>query len=188
MINKKSEPPSISDLDVEELDALMVRLQEAIEFELALSTDDIRLLLSAVMTLATMQERLSSKDVTVHKLRKLLGMVQASEKLSHLLGEDKREPKKHKPLRTKKKATKKTIPPVKVHHKLDGLNKGDRCPECNIGTLYKYEPAQLLRITGHTPYTPERHLSERLRCNACNQFFTATLSGEVVADGGANQK
>jgi len=81
----------------------MVRLQEAIDFELALSTGDVRLLLSAVMTLASMQERLSSKDVTVHKLRKLLGMVQASEKLSHLLGEEKREPKKSKVPRTQKK-------------------------------------------------------------------------------------
>jgi len=186
--NKKSAAPNISDLDVEALDALIVRLQEAIDFELALCTDDVRLLLSAVMTLAAMQERLSSKDVTVHKLRKLLGMVQASEKLSHLLGEEKRTPKKPKIQRTKKKTTKKTMPPVKVHHKLDGLNKGDRCPECNIGTLYKYEPAQLLRITGHTPYTSELHLSERLRCNACNQFFTATLPIELMADGGNNQK
>ena len=77
LAHKKTESPDISELDTEELDALMVRLQEAIDFELALSTDDIRLLLSAVMTLASMQERLSSKDVTVHKLRKLLGMVQA---------------------------------------------------------------------------------------------------------------
>ncbi|VAW56031.1 hypothetical protein MNBD_GAMMA07-493 [hydrothermal vent metagenome] len=188
MLNKKKNPPVITDLDVKELDGLIGRLQEAIDFELALSVDDIRLLLSAVMTLASMQERLSSKDITLHKLRKLLGMVQASEKLNHLLGETKSAPKKPKAPRTNKKPPKKTIPPVKVHHKLDGLNKGDRCPACQIGTVYKYEPAQWLRITGHTPYTPELHLSERLRCNACNQFFTAPLPDEVMADGGINQK
>ena len=166
-------------------------LEEAIEFELALSIEDIRLVLSAVMTLASMQERLSSKDVTVHKLRKLLGMVQASEKLNHLLGENQRPnqtPKQRRKKKKKKTNEKPVVKPVNVHHELEGLNKGDRCPECHIGTLYKYEPAQLLRITGHTPFTPERHLSERLRCNACGQFFTAPLPDEVMADGDSNQK
>ncbi len=77
----------ISELNSEALDALIIRAQEAIDNDLSLSTDDIRLLLNAVLTLATMQERLSNKDVTVHKLRKLLGMVQSSEKLNHLLAE-----------------------------------------------------------------------------------------------------
>jgi len=53
--NKKHKPTAISELKVEDLDALILRLEEAIEFELALSQDDIRLLLSALMTLASMQ-------------------------------------------------------------------------------------------------------------------------------------
>jgi len=68
------------------------------------------------------------------------------------------------------------------------LKKGDTCPDCPTGKLYKYEPAQLLRIKGQTPFTPELHLSERLRCNACGQFFTASLSADVVADGDSAQK
>ena len=63
--------------------------------------------------------------------------------------------------------------------------KGDTC---HAGTLYKYEPASLLRITGKTPYETEHHLSARLRCNTCGQFFTASLPNEVLADGSPNQK
>lgn len=192
MITDTSQSPEISELSLEELDALMARLEEAIEFDLALSHEDIRLLLIATKTLVAMQSRLSDKDVTVHKLRKLIGMVQSSEKLSHLLGEDKSGKKntrrKSKQTRKKRNAEKKIPQTKQVHHKHDELKKGDRCPECPTGKLYKYEPAQLLRITGHTPYTPELHLSERLRCNACGMFFTAPLSEEVLADGEPDQK
>ena len=59
--SSKSDTPKISELSTKELDALMTRLEEAIEFDLALSNDDIRLLLSALLTLATMQESLSNK-------------------------------------------------------------------------------------------------------------------------------
>jgi hypothetical protein len=187
MSKQKKEQAKIIDLSPEKLDALVTRLEEAIEFNLALSADDIRLLLNAVMTLATMQERLSDNKVTLHKLRKLLGIVKSSEKLSGLLGDG----KKNNPRKTtnpKKPKKNKTPPPPKVFHPLMTVKKGDVCPECLVGKLYKYEPAQLLRITGQTPFTPELHISERLRCNACGQFFTAPLSDEVLNDGSSNQK
>ena len=185
--SSKPDTPKISELSAEELDALIKRLEEAIEFDLALSNDDIRYLLSALLTLATMQESLSNKKITLHKLRKLVGMVKSSEKLSDLVSE-KPLTDKHKVPRKKKQKKKNTVSPVKVHHKLNTLNKGETCPECEQGSVYRYEPAQLLRITGHSPFTPELHLSERLRCNACGQFFTAPLPDDVLADGDSDQK
>ena len=182
-MSDKVDTPEISELSTEEIDALIGRVEEALKYDLALSSDDLRLLLNAVLTLASMQERLLDKDVTLHKLRKLLGMVKSSERLNDLL-KDVNKNKKH---RQKKPRKKRTFTPPKVHHSLDDLKKGDICPACQQGKLYKYEPAQLLRITGHTPFTPEMHLSERLRCNTCGQFFTAPLSDEVVADGGSDQ-
>jgi hypothetical protein len=177
----------ITQLSSEELDALISRAEEAIAYDLALSGEDVRLLLNAVMTLATMQERLSDKDITLHKLRKLLGMINASEKLGKLVkgtgsGGTRKSRKKPKPNNTKQ------VKPKSIHHTLEEQSKGDRCPACETGTLYKYEPAQLLRITGQTPFVPELHLSERLRCNACGQFFTAPLPENVLADGDHNQK
>lgn len=183
----KTPNPEIIDLSSEELDALVERLQHAIDYNLALSNDDIRLLLNAVMTLASMQERLSDNKVTLHKLRKLLGIVKSSEKLSGLLDKDKANSPR-KTTKPKKPKKKKTPPPPKVFHPLKTFKKGDICPECQVGKLYKYEPAQLLRITGQTPFTPELHISERLRCNACGQFFTAPLSDDVIDDGTSNQK
>jgi len=183
----KSASPDVTELSPEELDGLVKRLEDAIEYDLALSGDDIRLLLSALLTLSTMQENLADKDITLHKLRKLVGMVKSSEKLNDLL-EGKPPTNKHSPKRRKKSKKKKTMVPAKVHHTLETLKKGDLCPECLQGKLYKYEPAQLLRVTGHSPFTPTLHLSERVRCNACGQFFTAPLSDEVSSDGESNQK
>ena len=166
-MSKNTASPKIEDLDSQEIDALIARLQEAIDYDLALSVEDTRLLLSIVLTFAAMQERLSDKDVTLHKLRKLVGMVSSSEKLSHLsnTGDDQKKPDTKSRRRKQKPKARKKIIPNKVHHSLDDLKKGDLCPACTIGKLYKYEPAQLLRITGHTPFTPTLHLSERLHCN-----------------------
>ncbi|MCP4933676.1 MAG: hypothetical protein GY927_05590, partial [bacterium] len=139
----------------------------------------------------SMQERLTDKDITLHKLRKLLGMISASEKLNDLIGRgntDKNNDSPKKPHKKKKPNNTKPVQPSKHHHTLEALNKGDRCPECKAGTLYKYQPAQLLRITGQTPFLPELHLSERLRCNTCGQFFTAPLPEAVLADGNSDQK
>jgi hypothetical protein len=40
-------------------------------------------LLPIVLSFAHLHERLSERDITLHKLRKLAGIVRSSEKLSH---------------------------------------------------------------------------------------------------------
>jgi ABC-type sugar transport system ATPase subunit len=112
-MTKHEKQPTISELNAEALDALIIRAQEAIDHNLSLSNDDIKLLLNAVLTLATMQERLSNKEVTVHKLRKLLGMVQSSEKLNHLLAEDSASKESTKIKRSRKPKVKKVQEPTK---------------------------------------------------------------------------
>ncbi len=79
----------VQEIDIAALDALIERLHEAKAFNLTLSAEDIQLLLSALATLTMMQNRLSANDITLHKLRKLLGIVTASENLNTLLGNDK---------------------------------------------------------------------------------------------------
>jgi len=178
----------IQEIDVKAFDALIARLNEAQDYNLTLSADDIALLLMALSTLATLQDRLSSHDVTVHKLRKLLGMVSASETLSTLLKGKSTSSSKPPRKRKTKKDPPAGVNPTVVHHPLVGLNKGDHCPACDRGSLVKYDPAVLLRITGHSPYKATKHVSERLRCNTCGEYFTAKLPNEVKADGHANQK
>jgi len=54
------------------------------------------------------------------------------------------------------------------------LKHGDRCPECGQGKVYQQkEPKVLVRIVGQAPIAATRYDLERLRCNACNQIFTA---------------
>src|SRR3954451_4596829 len=54
------------------------------------------------------------------------------------------------------------------------LKHGDGCPECRSGKVYtQREPRSLVRIVGHAPLSATVYELERLRCNACNQVFTA---------------
>lgn len=174
----------INDIDIAALDALIKRVQEAKTHGLALSSDDCQLLLDALFTLVAMQESLACNDITLTKLKKLVGMVQSSEKLQSSLEVQRAKKQSARP----KKPVVTKVKPVVTHHKLEGLTKGDNCPECETGKLYKYEPASLLRIVGQSPFTPEQHVMERLRCNTCGAYFTAQVSEAVKADGKAQQK
>ena len=178
-----------NDLDTQSLDDLIKRVVEAKENNLALSPDDYQLLLDALLTLATTQNRLADNGVTVHKLRKLLGIEKSSEKQSDLNNAPKKSSKK-KNTKSKKNNNEDFTPvkPVVIKHELSELNKGDNCPECLKGKVYKVEPGSLLRITGQSPFTPEQHILERLRCNACGAYFTADLPDEVLSDGDSSQK
>ena len=54
------------------------------------------------------------------------------------------------------------------------LHAGDLCPECRRGKVYRQkEPATLVRFVGHAPLEATVIEMERLRCNACQQVFTA---------------
>ena len=182
---------AFNDIDSEELDALILRVRDAKEHNLALSPEDCQLLLDALLTLASVQERLSSKNITLQKLRKLVGMVKSSERLSEQLtgstGNSAKKKRQRKSSNRRKPARQKVKPEVR-HHSLETLNKGDNCPECAMGKLYKYEPATLLRISGQSPFTPVQHVMERLRCNTCGAYFTAPQPEDVLADGEASQK
>ena len=183
---------SFTDIDNDALDVLIERVTEAKEHELALSPDDCQLLLNALMTLANLQENIASKDVTIHKLKKLVGIVKSSEKLGALVNQESLTPKdkktnKHQRTQCTKPATNKVKPKV-IHHALTVLGKGELCPECSVGKLSKYDPASFLRITGQSPFVPEQHVMERLRCNACGAYFTAPLAEGVREDGHAQQK
>lgn len=180
----------IQDIDIDALDALIARLEEAKNYQLTLDPADIELLITALQTLGHLQTQLSDKDVTAHKLRKLLGIVASSEKLKHLApsAEQKQKRTDDKQRAKARKPKPPRVPPITVHHTHETLSKGDRCPACEQGVLYTYEPAVLLRVSGQSPYQAERHIMERLRCNACGLYFTASLSEDVLQDGQANQK
>lgn len=183
------EKQTAHDFNADELDALIKRVEHAEKYNLALSPEDTKLLLNALLMLVHLQQRLSHKDVTLHKLRKLLGLTRSSEKLKDLApdstNDEEQDPKPQRSPRGKppELSEESKVKPEVIHHHHDELKKGEACPLCETGTLYKYEPATLLRIIGKSPFKPEQHVRERLRCNACGEFFTAPLPDEVRADG-----
>ena len=180
-----------TDIDQQALDALIERVTQAKEHELALSAEDCQLLLDALITLSTMQQRLANHDVTVHKLRKLLGIEKSSEALALLTQNRQSKGKGAKGKSGKPKGKDEDLKPVKpkvTTHANTEIKKGDNCPECLTGKVYKTEPGTLLRITGQSPFTPEQHVMERLRCNTCGAYFTAPLPDEVLDDGHEQQK
>lgn len=185
MMNDMSQS-NIIDIDRDALSALMVRIEEAIKHDLALSVDDMKLLLCAIATLCTLQSKMEKDDVTLHKLRKLLGMVKGSERREPVPSSTAKQPKKNHPkIRRQRKPA--TSPKI-VHHQLQDHHKGDLCSGCQRGKLYKFDPATLLRITGHAPFEATRHVVEQLRCNACQLIYKAPLPTTVLDDGDANQK
>ena len=118
---------TFTEIDSEELDELIQRVKEAVEHDLALSPKDCQLLLSALKTLAALQERLSDNDITLHKLRKLVGMVRSSETMNTLLGKSNKKRGQKRP-QPKNKKPQTPVKPKVTRHKLDGLSKGDLCP------------------------------------------------------------
>ena len=177
---------SFIDIDGKALEALIARVTEAKENHLALSPEDCQLMLDALTTLISMQDSLAAHGTTIHKLRKLLGIEKSSEKHSDLTGKSKGTRAK----RNKKNHNDDDFTPVKpevVNHPIDGLNKGDTCPDCLTGKVYKVPPGNFLRITGQSPFAPTQHVLEKLRCNTCGAYFTAPLPEEVVKDGTDSQ-
>jgi transposase len=127
---------SLTDLDGQALDALIARVTEAKENNLALSAQDSQLLLDALLTLASMQCRLTDHNVTIHKLRKLLGIEKSSEKQTDTS-------QKTKKYRTNKRTSASAdegftpVKPTVVIHPITDIKKGDNCPECLTGNTQR---------------------------------------------------
>jgi|GEM_PF-6036449 len=74
--------PKVSTIDLEQLEALIKRVEHAIAHDLSIEASDLGLLLQAIQTLVCLQQTIEDKNTTLLKLRKLLGMVSSSEKRS----------------------------------------------------------------------------------------------------------
>ncbi|NOY73407.1 MAG: hypothetical protein GXP14_13740 [Gammaproteobacteria bacterium] len=187
------EETTVQEIDDAALQALITRVEHAIEQGLALEAEDMRLLLRAIHTLLEIQTQLEEKNITLHKLRKLLGMVRRSEKRANNLSNEKdasgKPNNKHRQkLKKPRNAKKKVEPKEIVHHQLDGLKKGDPCPHCPNGTLRKYDWKTLLRISSTSPFEAKKHVVERLKCDLCDDVLSANLPQEVLQDGGVDQQ
>ena len=60
------------------------------------------------------------------------------------------------------------------------VSKGDRCPDCQKGKLYRYDPSEIVCISGQAPIHATVYELERLRCNLCGSLFTAPTPPEAA--------
>lgn len=180
---------TLKEIDHKELESLIRRVEEAIEHGLALSSEDLSLLLEAIQTLAFVQVELTNKTVTLHKLKKLLGIITSSEKRPGGQGNNGSSGRKGSKPGKKPRSNANKKPVKEVRYKHPTLYKGAAClNECCKGKVYGYKPLVLLRVTAHAPYEATKHIADRWQCNLCDTVFTAELPAEVLEDGDINQQ
>ena len=147
----------------------------------ALTGDDYEKLKAAVDTLAFITQELESKGVTIDRLRRYM-WGPSTEKTSQVLGESAgADGKASAPAQAKVRApghgrngaaAYRGAKKVQVPHA--ELHRGDACPECIKGRLYPLAmPAVLVRVQGMAPLGATVYECDRLRCNLCQEIFTA---------------
>jgi transposase len=176
---------TITEITTQEMDALIARMESVLADGLSPEPDDVRLILQILRQFTTMQHKLEGSAYLKERYLKLMGLVSSSESRGVL---DPAAPPRSRKTRKKKPPASKLPPPKVCHHAIDGLEKGQPCPECEKGRLYKHEPASFIRIVGQPPLASENHILEQLRCHLCGKVFTADLPPEVARDGNRYQK
>ncbi len=199
--------PAVKRIEIrpEEIKAIVERTKAG-----PLSVEDHATLSTAVDTLVFLTQELEAKGTTIDRLRRML-FGASTEKTRNVVGGAKGtgdaaaggpdgaasgagapagEPKHH----GDGKATQKApghgrngaaayigAEVIKVSHST--LKVGDRCPACEKGKVYPMaEPAMLLRVRAMAPLQAFRYDLDRLRCNGCQEVFTAETPEGVGPD------
>lgn len=176
---------NVIEISIAEMDALIERMESNLTDGLSPEPSDVRLILQILRQFATMQQKLEGSGYLKERYLKLMGLVSSSENQKALLNKGAAS---NKSRQKKPRPETKPLPPKVCHHELKDLQKGQTCPECERGRLYKTEPASFIRITGQAPLVAEKHIMEQLRCNLCGLLFTAPLSDDILRDGARQQK
>lgn len=134
-------------------------------------------LISAIEALLILDKLVGMKETTIMRLRKIFN--KQSEKTPSKTTDADNGDKPHPRGNNNGKNGKKDYPAAsRVHHSHESLKAGEICPECQKGTLSKYEPGIYIRITGSSPLKATVHETEKFRCNACLTIFEASYAGK----------
>ena len=185
-------PPDIIELDAEQLESLLQRL-EARE----LAPEDFLTLIATLKSYAHVTQLIDQKSTSIARLRKML-FGASTEKTAAVTGRDPEpaaanpddaavsaepaeppEPSappepKAKPKGHGRNGAKDYPGARRVAVPHESLSLGDACPACDSGTLYRQLQAGiLLRFTGQPPVQVTIYELEKLRCGLCGEVFTA---------------
>ena len=179
--------PDIIELDAEQLDALVLRVEAG-----ELAPGDIETLVAALKSYVYVTQLIDQKSTSIARLRKLLFGAE-TEKTAAVTGRAAESTSPGGPAAGSGDAPAATKPRdkskghgrngaedypgakrVEVSH--EALNAGDPCPSCDRGTLYGQPQAGIaLRFTGQAPLQVTIYELEKLRCGLCGEVFTANL-------------
>jgi transposase len=173
------------DVNVEELQQELDRKRPA------LGEEAYAKLCTALEALRYLEELVADKDMTMAELRRLIVVHGGTEKTREVLQRVGLEGERLRPAPPAAGAPDTAAPraPVPGHGRTpaaaytgarrivvphETLRHGDRCPECGRGKVFvQREPKRQIRFGGQAPVMATVYERERLRCNACNQVFTA---------------
>jgi hypothetical protein len=192
----KSAAPEIIDMDVETLEMLLRRAEDA-----SLGAEDLQTIRTICQSYLYLTQLIDQKSTTIARLRKLLFGAQ-TEKTADVLGRSgEAPPNSEQPasqeqtdasaLLSDEQAAKgqQSSSPRKPGHGRNGaddypgaervavghavLQPGDVCPECPKGTLYTHPAGVLIRFAAQPPVQATIYELQKLRCHLCGKVYTA---------------
>jgi len=169
-------PPKRIDLSPEQLDALLKRVEAGM-----LQNGDYEIIKGMAETLSFLSQALDHKNTSIKRLLKLI-FGDSTEKTANVLQRNRAGGKKKK---KKRKGHGKNgarayrgAEKIKVTH--ESLKPKDPCPDCKKGKLYELsDPGVIVRVTGNAPCSAKVYELQKLRCNLCQQIFTATAPDDI---------
>jgi hypothetical protein len=180
------------------LDVNVDDLQQVLERERpALSAEAYEKLRTAIEALRYLEELVADQAMTMAELRRLIVVHGGTEKTAEVLRRIGLEEEAPRPTPPATPAAVDTTPraPARGHGRIgaaaftgarrivvrhETLRAGDRCPECGRGKVYtQREPKHQIRVVGQAPLAATVYERERLRCNLCNEVFTAAAPAGV---------
>jgi len=172
----KSGAPKVVELSTAQLEALLVKLAQA------LPAETYQLVETLLRTLQWITGALEAKNTTLGRLRRMIFGAR-TEKTRNLLPHQsdattqapKPKAKGHgrKAAQDYPGAKRRPVPHPKLHL-------GDLCPKCLQGKLYRLKtPARIVRIAAQPIFNATVFELERLRCALCGTLFTAPAPPEA---------
>jgi hypothetical protein len=179
------------DISPEELEALVGRAEGG-----ELEPGDVQIIQAMAETISRLTAALDEKNMSIKRLRRIL-FGSKSEKTKTVLKDfesnqkgdektkDEEEPEKgeEKPKKAKPKGHGRNgsdkypgAERIRVEH--GELKPGDQCPKCLKGKVYEFRgenPVVKLRLTGSAPVQGKAYELQSLRCNLCQEVFTAAM-------------
>lgn len=179
--------PKHLEITEKEIEALLGHLETS-----NLSNEEKHQLKEIVLAMLWMGQKLEDKELSIRKLQRLFGI--KTETASKLFGKKNSDGGGDSGTGSPPEGNQGAEPTggsgrhgtadypdaEKILHSHESLKAGDKCPECNRGTLYRFGYGSFVKLIGQPAIKAEIHMPEQLRCSACLALFTAKLSDDIA--------